>query len=568
MELKNYLYPLRRWWWLIAAATLAAALTSFLVTLGQPKVYMSVTTLMIGRAIEDPNPSSNDFYLSQRLAASYADIANREGVRNATMEALNLDWLPAYRARDLANSQLLEISVTDTNPYRAQVVANELAHQLILQTPTGSRPGQQEREAFVNQQLDLLQVQITQTRDDIDKLQADLGNMVSARQIDDTQKQIAALQGKLSTLQSNYANLLSNTQQGAVNTITVIEPAGLPKRPIGPNRVLSILIASVIGMVMAGGAAYVLEYLDDTMKTPQEIEKAIGYPIIGYIGETDSETNLPFVFNHPRHPMAETYRSLRTNLEFASVDKPLKTLVITSSDTGEGKTSVVTNLAVVEAQGEKNVVVMDADMRMPSMHKSFDMRLEPGLSEVFRGRANLDQALHAWKDSSVEVLPAGSIPPNPSELLASKKMDMIFDSLKESKDLVIVDGPPFIVTDAAVLADKVDGVLVVVRPGYARKAAVKSMMDQINRSKARVVGVVLNRIPRKLMPYYSGQLYINPDYYYGGGEYFDHRGEEPGDKKGKGFRTRLRLGRASEQAKEANLSNVGGQVQPAKRPGE
>src|SRR3990170_3981068 len=154
MELKRIIVPFLRWWWLITIATLLAAISSFLATLRQPSVYQASTILIVGRAIMDPNPSNNEFFLGQQLAANYAEIAKRDPVRNATKQALGLAWLPNYVARVTPNSQFIEISVTDTIPARAQAVANELARQLILRGPTSTQAEEQDRREFVNRQLD------------------------------------------------------------------------------------------------------------------------------------------------------------------------------------------------------------------------------------------------------------------------------------------------------------------------------------------------------------------------------------------------------------------------------
>lgn len=522
MEIKKYIYPLRRWWWLLAAATLVAALSSFLVTLQQPPIYMAQTTLMMGRAIDDPNPAANQFWLGQQLAVTYADIANREIVRNATMEALGISWLPAYKARALNNSQLIEISVTDTNPQRAQIIANELARQLALQTPTSVEPEEQGRQEFINQQLNTLEAQIKQTEADIAQLQGELGNLVSAGQIRDTQNQIAALQSKHGTLQANYGTLLSNTQRGAINTLTVIEPAGLPLRPIGPDKATAVVVAGMIGFVLASGAAYLLEYLDQTLKTPEDIKRIIGVPIIGYVAAMENNSaQQPYVANHPRHPVAEAFRSLRASLEFAAVDRSLKTLLVTSADTQEGKTSVASNMALVMAQSGKKVVLVDTDLRKPNLHEFFGISNEYGLSDLFRGRMALQNVMRIWqKDERVAVITAGMEPPNPAELLGSKSMSQILASLVEVSDIVILDGPPAVVTDAAMLASKVDGTILVVRPGFTHQAAAEAMMEKVKRSGANILGVVINRIPRKLADYYAGQLHL-PPYYTAGSTYFE-----------------------------------------------
>src|SRR3990172_675749 len=285
MELKKYIFPLRKWWWLLLASTLVAVVLSYLYILRQPKIYQTHTTLMIGTTISDPNPSSNEFALGQQLASAYANIANRQMVRNATMNALDMNELPEYTAWALPNTQLIEISVTDIDPKRAQAVANELATQLILMSPSNAQPEEQGRQEFINQRLNILEVQINETEDEIKKLQEDLGNMISAQQIDETQIQISSLQSKLSTMQDNYGTLLSNTQQGAINSLTLIEPAALPSSPIGPKIGLTALLAAALGLMLAVGEAYLLEYLDDTLKTADDVARLFSAPIIGHIFE-------------------------------------------------------------------------------------------------------------------------------------------------------------------------------------------------------------------------------------------------------------------------------------------
>jgi succinoglycan biosynthesis transport protein ExoP len=368
--------------------------------------------------------------------------------------------------------------------------------------------------------LNRLQSQIEETQDEIAKLQEQLGTLNSARQLQDTQTQITALQTKLTTLQGNYAALFSTTQQGATNTLTVIEQAELPTKPIGPRKSMSILLSAAIGFSLAAGAAYLLEYLDDTLKTPEEITKILGVPVIGLIGETgdsaDGKHSI-YVSKHPRSPIAEAYRALRANLEFAAVDQPLKTILIASADTAAGKSSVAANLAVVLAQGEKKVILIDADLRKSSIHTYADLPNEIGLSDLFRNGTDVFKAVQSWEDQRIGVITGGDSPPNPAELLGSKKMDHILSRLVEKADVVVIDSPPLIVSDALMLATKVDGVLVVIRPGHTRKKYVLAMMEQLKRADARILGVVLNRIPHRGAEYYGGFLYYSP--YYTDGHY-------------------------------------------------
>jgi capsular exopolysaccharide synthesis family protein len=519
MELRRYFYPLIRWWWLLLTATLVAGLFSFLATLQQPPVYESSTTLMIGRAIENPNPDSNEFWLSQQLAETYADIAKRDMVREGTMSALGLDFLPQYDAHALPNSQLIEIVVADTVPQRAQAVATELANQLIQRSPTGAQQAQSQ-QAFISEQLEDIRVQIDSTKEEIRIKQEELGSMDSARQITDTQNQITALQAKLSSLQDNYANLYSITSQGAVNTLSVIEPAGLPVNPVGPGRMISVLMAAAIGLVLAAVAAYLIEYLDDTIRRPEDVKRVFDVPTLGYISDMDidedGEENVDgglYVAGRPRHPVVDAYRSLRTNLEFASVDQPLRTLLISSSDAQVGKTSLACNLAVVMAQGEKRVILLDADLRRPKVHHYFKLPNQVGLSDIFLNRASIEETLKDYKDKNLRIIPAGVTPPNPTELVSSKKMVQVLNRLAELADIVIVDGPPFVVADAAVLSARVDGLLLIVRPGMTREASARAMMEQVQRAGARVVGLALTRLRGKQAAYFGAGSYTSSYYY-------------------------------------------------------
>jgi succinoglycan biosynthesis transport protein ExoP len=513
MEFKRYVLPLRRWWWLLLAATLIAALSSFLATLRQPPIYQTLTTLMIGQVISDPNPTSGEFFLGVQLAENYAEIANREPVRIATKQALGLTSLPDYRASALPDGQFIEIVVTDIVPERAQAVASELANQLIARSPTGNQSDERDRQAFIQDQLDKLQLQITATEDEIDQLREVLGEMDSAREIADTRFQLNAREVKLSDLQTLYSNLLANTQSGAINTISVVEAAFLPTRPIGPNKMLIILLSAAVGLSLAIGAAYVLDYMDDTVKSPEDVERLTNAPIIGYLTELDIENiGELYVADNPRHPSVEEIRTLRANLEFASVDQPLKTLFISSTQMEDGKTSVAANLAVVMSQAEKDVILLDADLRRPNVHNFFGLTNNYGLSDVFRGKLSLDEVVKDWTGGSVSVITAGDPPPNPAELLGSKKMTEILEVLESRADMVIIDGPPFVIADAPILASKVDGVLLIIRMGYTHEPAIKSMMDQIDRAGAKVVGVALNRLPPKGIGYYAGTPYYSTYY--------------------------------------------------------
>lgn len=537
-DLRDYVLPLRKWWWLIVAATLVATVSSFLATRQQPPIYRTRVTVMVGSAIENPNPSGNEFWLTQQLATTYADIVKRDPVRNATMAALGLAWLPEYQARVVPNTQLVEIVVTDTSPQRAQAVADELARQLVLITPTAPGREDQQRQAFINQQLSDLEVKIQETRDEINRKQADLANMFSARQIADTQAQIAGLQNKLTTLQANYAALLANTQRGALNSITVIEPAALPTAPVGPNKLATILLAAAIGFLLAAGAAYLLEYLDDTVKNPDDVQKAAGLTTLGAVPEIVGVAagNELVVLAGGQSAATEAFRILRTNLQFAAVDRPVRTLMISSPAPREGKTLTASNLGAAFAHAGQRVILVDADLHRPRLHRVFGLRNNVGLTTaLLETQPAVDGLLQETTIPGLQILTSGPLPPNPAELLASRRMREFTLKLTEAADIVIFDTPPITaLADAAIIGSQVDGVLMVVSAGETRREIARRALAALQRVNARVVGALINRMPVQGAGYYY--------YYYYYGHYYGED-ENGGRGNGKGRRENGRFRR-------------------------
>ena len=226
-------------------------------------------------------------------------------------------------------------------------------------------------------------------------------------------------------------------------------------QPIQAGPLRNIILGAVIGLLLTGTIAFMLEYMDDTLKTPQDVTNVLGLPVVGYVvneSSMDKQEGTPYVSAHPRSPMAETFRTLRTNLEFASVDKSLKTILITSPGAGEGKTTVATNLAAVMAQANKRVILLEGDLRRPRVHKALGMTNQVGLSDVFRGQMDIRDVARYSKVKDLAVITSGSLPPNPAELLGSARMVQILARLVESASVVIIDSPPFVVADSTVLA--------------------------------------------------------------------------------------------------------------------
>ena len=495
MDLNSYLKPLVKWWRLLLIATSVAILGSSFSVFLQPEVYVSRTTLMIGRTILDPNPEAGQIFIASQLASIYADMANREPIQVKTMEALGINSLPGYQARVIPNTQLIEISVTDTNPQRAQVIANELANQLIQQSPAtgGTETGNQQE--FISQQLDSLKMQIQETETRIEELQTSLAGLNSASQVATTEREITELNQKLIDLRQSYADFLANSQEGALNILSVVEPANLPSRAVGTNKALIIVLAAAVGFSLAAGAAYLLEYIDRTIKTTTDVERVLNYPVIGYLSEiSENGNNATYVVDNPNTALAESIRLLKSNLDFFGLNSPAKSILITSPSQGNGKTTIAVNLALAMSQGEQKTVLVDADLRRPAVHTALNIPSKPGLAEIIKGDRTVQGAIRVWRKNKLEVISAGGRLPNVTEVAGTRKISSILKDLKEVFEVVIVDAPHLVISDAYNLASKVDGVILVMVPGQTREEQAKVMKEQLDRAGAKVIGVVLNKI--------------------------------------------------------------------------
>ncbi len=514
MELKKYLQILVKWWWLIAACVAVAGVASYLGTRSTPRTYSSRTTLMVGQAQQNPNPTQSDFYTAQALAQSYIDLARREPVLQAALDTLGLNWdwvvlQNMVTTRMVPGTQLIEVAVLDTDPKRAQTLAAEIAHQLIQQSPAGTDPARDAQREFILTQIDDLKTNIQKSQAEIHQLDDVIAKANSARVIQDARSRQAALQAQVSTWQTTYNQLLTNLQQGTTNFLSVVEPAQLPTAPVGPSTLTNVLLAAVIGATLAVGAAFVLNYLDDSIHSADEVREIMGLPTLGTVAHIPGETNESrLVASQPRSPIAESYRVLRTNLQFSTVDRHLCSVMISSASPDEGKSLMSANLAIVMAQAGKRVILIDADMRRPSLHRIFGLTNGQGLSTaLLEGGEYVNATLQKGPVEALQILPAGPLPPNPTELLGSRRMQDVMKLLCEQADFVILDSPPVLaVADASVLAAFVDGTLLVVDAGRTRRGRAERCHQALVAVGANILGVILNRYAgHKESYYYYGE---------------------------------------------------------------
>jgi capsular exopolysaccharide synthesis family protein len=291
--------------------------------------------------------------------------------------------------------------------------------------------------------------------------------------------------------------------------LQTIQEATAPTSPSSPRTALNTALGTLIGLLVGLGVATARSVLDTKVRDSDDVAEATGFAVLGASTFDPKSRRRPLiVHSNPHDPRAEAFRSLRTNLSFADVETRSRSITVTSSLPGEGKTTVASNLALTLAESGAKVVVVDGDLRRPRLAERMGLDGAIGLTDVLIGRLELDEVLQPWGDQKLTILPSGSVPPNPSELLGSTAMKTLVSHLTAEFDFVIIDAPPLLpVTDAAVLTRLTDGALVVVASGRTRAFEVQAAAEKIGRIEGRVIGAVLTMVPAKTDSRYSSLYY-------------------------------------------------------------
>jgi non-specific protein-tyrosine kinase len=501
MELKQVIKTIQRWWWLILAGTIAAGAISYLATRATPYSYLSNTTLLVGQTFRNANVTEGDIGTSQTLADVYASSAVREPVLAGTLKALNLDWSwEALRERVSTrvpqNLPVIEISVVDTDPARAQQFAGAIAEQIIAQSAAAENSASQDRQ-FTRAQISDLRAKITAAQKQVHVLDDELSKASSARDLAERRSRIDALNVQISTWQQTYATLERNLLEGSPNVITLYEKASFPSAPIGPKLTQNVLLASLVGLVISLVISFALEAIDDSVKSVEDARRASGLSVLGSVAYIRGQgyPNKLVTLRNDNNRAAEAYRVLRTNLQFSVMGKPFQTLMVTSARSREGKSITAANLAMALAQSGRKTALVDCDLRRPTLHEIFQISAENGLTSLFLDESLSVRGGTAEKHRNLTVIPAGPMPHNPAELLDSVRMTQVMDQLKAQFEVVVLDAPPVLsVADATIIGARSDAVLLVVDCGYTRRAQLKRAKEALLAVGARILGVAVNRV--------------------------------------------------------------------------
>jgi len=333
--------------------------------------------------------------------------------------------------------------------------------------------------------------------------------------------QYNALRREIESDKSLYESLLKRIKETEVSkelettNIRIVDLAQVPGGPFSPDRKRDISRGIMLGLFLGAVLTFVLEYLDSTVKTAEDIETYVRLPFLGYVPSARREAKAAEDIDSlcqkmPQSRFAEAYRSIRTSIIFSSPeDRPLKAILVTSTSPLEGKTTITINLGIIFAYANEKVLIIDADMHRPRIHSSLNVDNKDGLSSLLAGTSNLDAAIKPTSVPNLFIIPSGPKPPNPAELLTSSKCRQLLEELKARFDRIIIDSPPVLtVADAAILANMADGTIDVIRAGFLNIDIVLKGRQRLNETKTRIIGVVLNNVNvRREDPYYYYHYY-------------------------------------------------------------
>ena len=521
MELRRYALLVWRWLWLIILGTALAAGAAFLVSRRTQPVYSATATLLVNQSQSTVNATDYaSIITSERLARTYTELLRTPRMLDQVIDKLNLPVTSGRLAGQIQvqlvrDTQLLRVTVEDTDPTMAADIANTLA-QVFEQNIEAQQLGRYATlKDSLNEQIQQIQQDIASTQVEIDALRGPLSPAEESRR-SQLQTTLAQYRSSL-TLLTNNLTQIRLAEANAASSVSVAQEAQVPAGPIRPRTLTNTALAAVVGALLGVGIAFLIEYLDDTIKTPEDVEQVAQSSTLGVIARIDGSDAAQKLVTalSPRSPISEAYRALRTNIQFSSVDKPLRSVLVTSGNPTEGKSTTAANLAVVLAQAGKKVVVVDSDLRRPMLHKFFGVTNSRGLTTaLLDGVVPVETHLQATEVENLKVLPSGPLPPNPAELLGSQRMAQILEELKQQADVVVLDSPPMLaVTDAMLLSQNVDGTLIVVDAGSTRRAFLGRASELLRTANTRFLGVVLNRISLSRSGYYSYayQYYYSKD---------------------------------------------------------
>lgn len=471
----------RRRWWVIWLG-LAGLVVSLGLALTSPKQYSATAQVVVQSATTSAAADSIQQPVTTAEVQTMLLLVTGSPVQQVVQRQLGS--VPPVQAAEVEQTNAIAITAVSTIPARAALVANTYAKAFVTYQQNLAISTTSAAEAQ-------LSAQIKKTKSEIKALRATSGNA----------SQIAALVNQEGTLGEQLSQLQVN-EAGNPAPVSLIAPAQVPASPSSPKPAEDGGLGLAAGLALGMGAAFLRENLDDALVSQDATEQAAGSPVLAVVPLISAwkRRDRPLVISitQPASPAAESYRSLRTSLQFAGQEREIRTILVTSATSEEGKTTTLANLGAVFAQAGHSVVLVSCDLRKPRLGQFLGVDESAGLATVLLGQHALgDVIMPVTRDRRLCVLPAGPPRPNPSELIDGPAMRQVLAQLRESFDLVLIDSPPILpVTDAVMLSRLTDATLLVVAAGQTRRGELQRATAKLEQVNAPVVGVVLNEARR------------------------------------------------------------------------
>lgn len=509
LDLRAYVAVLRRRWRWVAVSVVVVVTAALGMSFQQSPTYQATAEVLLRQRSTESlfNDDQSRILDAERTLNNEVELLE-SGTVQAAVDAvydgpLDVGSVSARPASD--RSDAVRLSATGGDP-------DEVARLVNLYTTTYIEFSRTQRVddllaagGEIQTQIDDLQTQIDAASAPLAEADAQLAadpedeNLLARRE--SVAAGVASATATMRSQQDFYRQQLENleltagiVQSGGVQLLTEADP---PSSPISPKPVRNAALALVLGSLLGVGLAFLRDHLDDSLRTPEDLDRISGgeVPTIGFIPQLEEEGAGVVVQSDPKSPMAEAYRTLRTAVRFSGLDRPTKVIQVTSTSLGEGKTTTVANLAVALAEAGQRVAVVCCDLRRPRVHELFGQNMSPGFTDLLLGETALSQALRKLR-TNLYLLPAGSRPPNPSELLGTGRAESVITALAAEFDYVILDSTPILpVTDGLVVTRMADATLVVASARVTTRQQLTQTLSLLRQAEAPVLGFVLNRIP-------------------------------------------------------------------------